>query len=150
MQLTDIHACVSLGVMTKPYGELFSDALVLEVKAEMGRQDLSSRALGRLIGKSSQYMSDRLDGGSAKTGRRVLLSVQDLAAIAEALGMRPSDLTVRAHFLALGGDANALPTFEDDLAARRRDRTQEVLQVDHDRAVAKKKSRDRGGDDGQG
>lgn len=109
MQLTGIHARDSLNVMTQPHGERFSDALVSEIKAEMGRQDLSSRALGRLIGKSSQYMSDRLDGGSAKTGKRVVLSVRDLAAIAEALGMRPSDLTFRAHFIALGGDPNAVP-----------------------------------------
>ncbi|MCT2087329.1 hypothetical protein M3D75_14495 [Microbacterium enclense] len=88
----------------RKYGELFSDALVSEIKAEMGRQDLSSRALGRLIGKSSQYMSDRLDGGSPKTGRRVLLNVTDLAAIAEALGIRTADLTLRAHHVALGVD----------------------------------------------
>lgn len=99
--------------MNETYGQRFSDALVSEIKAEMGRRDLSSRALGRLIGKSSQYMSDRLDGGSAKTGRRVLLSVQDMAAIAEALGMKASDLTFRAHFLAIGGDPNALPLVTD-------------------------------------
>lgn len=88
----------------RTYGELFSDALVSEIKAEMGRQDLSSRALGRLIGKSSQYMSDRLDGGSPKTGRRVVLNVSDLASISEALGIRTADLTLRAHQVALGVD----------------------------------------------
>ncbi|MDI9889927.1 hypothetical protein [Microbacterium sp. IEGM 1404] len=92
--------------MTRPYGELFSDALISEIKAEMGRRDLSSRALGRLIGKSSQYMSDRFDGGSSKTGRRVVLSVWDLAAISEALGLRASDLTLRAHQAALEVDTD--------------------------------------------
>lgn len=132
--------------MTLPYGERFSNALVSEIKAEMGRQDLSSRGLGRLIGKSSQYMSDRLDGGSPKTGRRVVLTVQDLAAIADALGLDTYELTLRAHEVALGVDRryssrdNVVTgrfgvgaSAEDDLGA-----------------VAKKKGRDRGGDDGQG
>lgn len=87
--------------MKRFYGEMFHDALVSEIKAEMGRRDLSSRALGRIIGKSSQYMSDRLDGGSSKTGKRVVLTVQDLADIAEALGVKAHDLTYRAHFEAL-------------------------------------------------
>ncbi len=101
--------------MTDPtYGQLFSDALVSEIKAEMGRRDLSSRGLGRLIGKSSQYMSDRLDGGSPKTGRRVLLSAQDIGAISQALGMRPSELTLRAHFVALGGDPGLSGLLTDD------------------------------------
>ena len=69
------------------YPQQFSDALVSEIKAEMGRRDLSSRALGRLIGKSSQYMSDRLDGGNSKTGKRVTLNVTDLFAIATALNL---------------------------------------------------------------
>jgi hypothetical protein len=91
------------------YGQQFSDALVSEIKAEMGRRGLSSRKLGAMIGESSQYMSMRLDGGNPRTGERVLLSVRDLAAVADALGMRPSDLTFRAHFLAMGGDPNAVP-----------------------------------------
>lgn len=75
-------------------------ALLSEIKAEMGRQSLSSRALGRLIGKSSQYMSDRLDGGNAKTGRRVMLNVWDISAIAKALGLTEVELITRAENVA--------------------------------------------------
>lgn len=122
------------------FAERFSDALVSEIKAEMGRQSLSSRALGRLIGKSSQYMSDRLDGGNVKTGRRVILNVWDISAIGKALGLSEIELVTRAENVALGnvvhapfGQRGNVPTAEHD-----------------ERAVAKKKSRDRGGDDGQG
>lgn len=84
------------------FPERFSDALVSEIKAEMGRQSLSSRGLGRLIGKSSQYMSDRLDGGNTKTGKRVVMNVWDLAAIAAALGLTESELVNRAEAVAIG------------------------------------------------
>lgn len=93
----------------------FSDALVLQIKAEMGRRDMSTRALARKIGESSQYMSMRLDGGNPRTGIRVPLTVRDLAAIASALGLEPNDLIVRA--------VNAP---EDELGARRLRRDVEV------------------------
>ena len=83
-------------MLTKAELERFSDSLVSEIKAEMGRRDWSSRRLGREIGKSSQYMSDRLDGGSSKTGKRVVMTVTDLAAIAEALRVSPVILIERA------------------------------------------------------
>ena len=83
--------------MDNDYAQRFSEALVSEIKAEMGRRDLSSRGLGRLIGKSSQYMSDRLDGGNSKTGKRVILNVTDLFAIADALGIDATGLTERAE-----------------------------------------------------
>lgn len=90
-----------MGTMTETeFAELFSDALVSEIKAEMGRQSLSSRGLGRLIGKSSQYMSDRLDGGNVKTGRRVILNVWDISAIAKALGISGVELITRAENVA--------------------------------------------------
>ena len=79
-------------LVSTDYGQQFADALVSEIKAEMGRRDLSSRALGRLIGKSSQYMSDRLDGGNSKTGKRVTLTVTDLLLIARALELDAADL----------------------------------------------------------
>lgn len=82
------------------FAERFSDALVSEIKAEMGRQSLSSRGLGRLIGKSSQYMSDRLDGGNTKTGRRVILNVWDISSIAKALGISEIELIQRADNVA--------------------------------------------------
>lgn len=84
------------------FAERFADAMVTEIKAEMGRQSLSSRALGRMIGKSSQYMSDRLDGGNTKTGRRVVLNMWDLAAIAGALNLTEIELIRRADAVASG------------------------------------------------
>lgn len=88
---------VMMALMTETeFAERFSDALVSEIKAEMGRQSLSSRGLGRLIGKSSQYMSDRLDGGNTKTGRRVILNVWDISSIAKALGISEIELIQRA------------------------------------------------------
>ena len=103
------------------FAERFSDALVSEIKAEMGRQSLSSRALGRLISKSSQYMSDRLDGGNVKTGRRVVLNVWDISAIAKALGLSEVELVARAEGVALGRVVHApfgvRGSQEDDLVA---------------------------------
>lgn len=58
--------------------------------------EVASRGLGRLIGKSSQYMSDRLDGGNTKTGRRVILNVWDISSIAKALGISEIELIQRA------------------------------------------------------
>jgi len=90
-----------MALMTETeFAERFSDALVSEIKAEMGRQSLSSRGLGRLIGKSSQYMSDRLDGGNTKTGRRVILNVWDISSIAKALGISEIELIQRADNVA--------------------------------------------------
>lgn len=89
------------------YLQRFSDALVSEIKAEMGRRGLSSRALGRQVARSSQYMSDRLDGGNSKTGRRVTLTVKDLAAIAAVFGLHPAELIERATSAADGEDTRA-------------------------------------------
>ncbi|MGZ0069359.1 hypothetical protein [Microbacterium arborescens] len=116
------------------FAKRFTDCLISEIKAEMGRRDLSSRGLGRLIGKSSQYMSDRLDGGSSKTGQRVVLNVWDLVAISEALGLDAADLTKRAESAARGGTV-IHATFGDVRGAG-----------EDKRAVAKKKGRDRGED----
>ena len=136
--LTNIHAVVQTRPVDNDYAQRLSDALVSEIKAEMGRRDLSSRALGRLIGKSSQYMSDRLDGGNSKTGKRVTLNINDLYAIAEALELDAADLMTRASDLAQTGGELIVARFG-------------VAPVDQDeRKVAKKKSRDRGGDDGRG
>lgn len=73
--------------------EALNDALVVEIKALMARRGVSSsRALGDLIGMSSQAVSQRLDGGNHRTGRRVQLSTTELARIAEALSVEPEDL----------------------------------------------------------
>lgn len=76
----------------------FAEQLVVEVKAAMARAGVrSSRALGRMIGETSQYMSTRLDGGSPKSGVRVALDADDLWAIGNALGVLPSELVRRAE-----------------------------------------------------
>ncbi|KTS09067.1 hypothetical protein [Microbacterium testaceum] len=82
------------------YTQRLADALVSEIKAEMGRRDLSSRALGRLIGESSQYMSTRLDGGNPRTGERVTLNIRDVYAIASALDIDALELMGRAQRIA--------------------------------------------------
>ena len=80
------------------YGQRLAEQLVIEVKAAMARAGItSSRALGRAIGASSQYMSSRLDGGNPRTGERVPLNVHDVADIAEALGLVPHELLERAE-----------------------------------------------------
>lgn len=98
--MTKNHADVIMKIMTSDYAQRFSDALVSEIKAEMGRQDLSSRALGRLIGATSQYVSARLDGGNPRTGERVTLNVRDVAEVADALGLTYIDLIERAENVA--------------------------------------------------
>lgn len=84
--------------MDETYPARLAEQLVIEVKAAMARAGVrSSRALARLIGESSQYVSMRLDGGNPRTGERVPLNVRDLIAIAEALNVLPSALIARAE-----------------------------------------------------
>lgn len=75
----------------------FSDAMVSEIKAEMGRQDISSRALARLIGSNPQFVSSRLDGGNPRTGERVILNIRDIVMISAALGLNYVELLERAE-----------------------------------------------------
>lgn len=157
-------------------------ALVTEINAERGRQGLmSSRELGRRIGKSSQYVSDRLDGGSPKTGRRTILTVWDLSAMSQALGVPEADLIERAEralkLVRMQQDLTLVTgrLVGEDEAATELDRIERekaadqptsitadnVKQLRPPRAarpaskpplkrVARKRSTDRGGDDGQG
>lgn len=116
--------------MDNDYSLRFADAIVSEIKAEMGRRGLSSRALGRLIDKSSQYMSDRLDGGNSKTGKRVVLNVNDLYAIGQVLGIEPAELMTRADKLARSGGELIIGRFgvgasDEDLPAVARGRDPE-------------------------
>lgn len=101
--------------------ELFAEALITEIKAEMGRRDWSSRGLGRQIGRSSQYVSTRLDGGNPRTGKRIDLTVQDITAIASAFEMEPFELMERAQ-VALT-NVRTLPTLGD----KRRQRSYPVV-----------------------
>lgn len=87
-----------------------SEALVSEIKAEMGRQDLSARGLALRIGENPQYVTSRIGAGNPRTGKRVEISVADLYAIAGALDLDANELLERA--LEVAGA-------EDELAARR-------------------------------
>ena len=95
--------------VTDDFPQRFADSLVSEVKAEMGRQSVaSSRALGRLIGANSQYMSSRLDGDNPRTGERVPLNAHDISAIARALGLTETELVKRAQASARRAHLRAL------------------------------------------
>lgn len=82
------------------YAQLLSEALVSEIKAEMGRQDVSSRELARRIGSNPQFVSSRLDGGNPRTGERVAINIRDLVDIARALGLTEVELLQRAQAVA--------------------------------------------------
>ncbi len=94
--------------MTPPldpeYLQRFSDVLISEIKAEMGRRDLSLRGLASLMGVNPQYVSSRLGGGNPRTGKRVELTISDLAALADAMGLDPIDLVRRAREIAESSD----------------------------------------------
>lgn len=79
----------------------FADALVREIKAEMGRQEIGGvRALARMIGMNHGVLNDRLNR-SPKTHQRVAISMEDLARISAALGLRPLELVRRAEDAAI-------------------------------------------------
>lgn len=81
-----------------------SAALVSEIKAEMGRRDLSARGLAALIGENPQYVTTRIGAGNPRTGKRVEINVADLSLIAGALDLDPRDLLTRAMDQAARGD----------------------------------------------
>jgi hypothetical protein len=134
-------------VTTDDFPTRFSDALVSEIKAEMGRRDLSSRGLARLIGANAQFVSSRLDGGNPRTGERVVLTVRDLAAIARALQVDEVDLVARAEAIALaepvspvGATVTPIRNFDDleqvdapDLASEPFAAKEGTRRVDEDR-----------------
>lgn len=72
-------------------------AIVSEIKAEMGRQDMSSRGLARRLDTNPQYVTYRLNGGNPKTGELVILDVRDLSAMARVLGLTEVELIERAE-----------------------------------------------------
>lgn len=104
--------------MTEVPNDAFSgldDALVVEIKALMGRRGVrSSRALADLIGESSQYVSMRLDGGNPRTKKRTPLNTTDLAKIAYALGVTPDDLFHRGVAALKDGDIEGEQTEQHD------------------------------------
>lgn len=78
------------------YLDRFSAALVSEIKAEMGRRDLSSRGLAALLGENPQYVTSRIGAGNPRTGKRVPINIVDLVAIAGAFELEPALLFGRA------------------------------------------------------
>ena len=76
--------------------------MISEIKAEMGRRDLTNSALASLIGESKQYVGSRLGAGNPHTGKRVEINVADLYAIAGALDLSPRILLDRAAAVADG------------------------------------------------
>lgn len=108
-------------VPTPDYLARFSEALVSEIKAEMGRRDLSFRGLATLLGENPQYVSSRLGGGNPRTGKRVEINVADLFAFAGAMDLDPRDLMDRAREAAEDTSViTSLPTLADK---RKRKRT---------------------------
>lgn len=92
--------------------ERVSAALVSEIKAEMGRRDLTARKLAALIGENHQYVTTRIGAGNPRTGKRVEINVADLSMIAGALDLDPRDLLARAI-------QTAQREQEDELSRRR-------------------------------
>jgi len=86
------------------YLNRLSDALVSEIKSEMGRRDLSARGLAALIGENPQYVTSRIGAGNPRTGKRVELTVADLATIAGAFDMEPIELYNRAAAAVAAGE----------------------------------------------
>lgn len=105
------------------YLERFAEALVSEIKAEMGRRDLSARGLAQLIGENPQYVTSRIAGGNPRTGKRVPINVSDLAVIAGAMDLDPLTLFAAARRVAEGGPV-------DELARRRSAVSEDAPTVD--------------------
>ncbi|MBO3663695.1 hypothetical protein [Microbacterium stercoris] len=131
------------------YAQLLSDALVSEIKAEMGRQDVSSRELARRIGSNPQFISSRLDGGNPRTGERVAINIRDLVDIARALGLTEVELLQRAQSVATRSAENR-PGWLVPITEIRNRRTaadvpaSEQTEAPAHKRAARKRSRDRG------
>ncbi|WP_147109467.1 helix-turn-helix domain-containing protein [Nesterenkonia populi] len=88
----------------KPSGPpgLLSRGLTSEIKAELGRQSLSQTELGRRIGKSKGYVSQRLLNDAQWL-------TNDIEDVAEALNMDASELLDKALSLRSRWMEEALP-----------------------------------------
>lgn len=113
-------------IPTREYLERFAEALVSEIKAEMGRRDLSYRGLATLLGENPQYVTSRLGGGNPRTKKRVDISVSDLVVIASAFNLDADDLLGRAFavageivFMQVPDTPAGVELARDELASRR-------------------------------
>lgn len=95
--LTKNHAAATIAAMNarnrSERESLLTEGLVAKINAARAAAGYaSSRELARELGWSSQYISDRLDGGNPRTGRRKALTALDLAQLAQALDLDPVEL----------------------------------------------------------
>ena len=67
-----------------------SSALAASIRAELGRQSKSRAELAREMGVTEMWLSRRL------TGRQTPITVDDLARIADGLGVTVNDLMAEA------------------------------------------------------
>lgn len=114
-------------IPTAAYLDRFRSALVSEIKAEMGRRDLTMRSLAGLLGQNHQYVAWRLGAGNPRTGKRVELSGADLMVIASAFNLDPQQLLDRALAAAAPEDFMIMPDTTAGIAA-----TEADLRADRD------------------
>lgn len=118
------------------YLSRLSEALVSEIKSEMGRRDLSARGLAAIIGENPQYVTSRIGAGNPRTGKRVELTVADLATIAGAFDMEPIDLYNRAAAAVAAGEPAEVIDIRD---RKRSDPDANVTPVRHERTAANRR-----------
>jgi hypothetical protein len=98
--------------------ERFSAALVEEIKALRSRRGIpSSRQLGELLGEDPQWVSNRLDGGNPRTGKRVAMTTTDIVRIAGVLNTSVTDLmdaALAAAMAATTGPTEVFPRPENE------------------------------------
>ena len=68
--------------------DVFARAVSAEVRAEMGRQNVSARELARRVKRSGPYVQDRLNENKT-------FNLNDLEVISGALGLTPSEFIDR-------------------------------------------------------
>lgn len=86
----------SLFVSPDDYRSALTNALVAEIRAEMGRRGVRTiRELAERAEMAETAVKDRLNKNS-RTGRRTPIRVPELAAIARALEVDPIELLQRA------------------------------------------------------
>lgn len=79
------HQTCGMSIEVTPRGTTLSDRLAEEIRALLARRKISGRELARQLDVSPSWISYRLTGQQP-------IDVNDLAAIAEALGIQPVDL----------------------------------------------------------
>lgn len=77
-------------------GTAFARALVAEIKAEMGRQEIPSvNALAHRMGVNRAKLNERLN--RSRNGTRAKMTMEDVRQIAEVLNIEPAELVRRAY-----------------------------------------------------